>query len=350
MNIANIEVKTIDRIIAHEIYPKTEKKDAYAIAHTELLKFSKAEKDILISRIQEALSNSSKTFQLEYEDKSDGSIYTIVKEIKSKSDKEFISITKSLADNLADSHFRTKIPGGYCLIGDGKTKDDKIFFFIIKAELQEVFNIENNKLVLIKDVFLSPAKDFYKIGFFIESGKKYLPFMYDDQFSLQKKDLTEYFYGKFLGLTTDKNDKLKSKNFFDDTKLFIDNNVENLKDKIGLLGALKTLYREDTTGVISPKDFSDTYLEGKLKDLFDKKIVTEKYPISFTKDIELIENRIDLQRISIPLSYGVTIVGNTTDLNELEIINDPSKRTLQELEPQINNGQVKKIVILKQAN
>lgn len=349
MNIAKIELKTIDRIIAHEIYPKTEKKDAFAVAHTELLKFSKAEKDILISRMHEALANTSKTFQLDYEDKSDGSVYSIVKEIKEKSDKEFIVITKSLAEDLAYAHFRTKIPGGYCLIGNGKTKDDKIFFFVIKAELQEVFNIENNKLVLIKDVFLSPAKDFYKIGFFIEYGKSYLPFMYDDQFSLQKKDLTEYFYGQFLGLTTDKNDKLKSKNFFDDAKMFIDNNVENLKDKLGLFSALRTLYREDATGIISAKDFSNNYLEGSLKDLFDKKIVQEKYPISFTKDIELIENKIDLQRVSIPLSYNVSLVGNSSDLNDLEIIDDPDKQTLKELEPRINNGQVKKIVVLKQA-
>ncbi len=349
MNIAKVELKTIDRIIAHEIYPKTEKKDAYAVAHTELLKFTKTEKDILINRIHEALANTTKTFQLDYEDKSEESVYAIVKEIKSKTDEEFITITKSLADDLADAHFRIKIPGGYCLIGNGKTKDDKTFFFVIKAELQEVFNIENNYLVLIKDVFLSPAKDFYKIGFFIESEKTYLPFMYDDQFSLQKKDLTEYFYGKFLGLTTDKNDKLKSKNFFEDTKLFIENNVENIKDKLGLLGALKTLYREDATGLVSAKDFSETYFEGNLKDLYDRKIVQEKYPISFTRDIELIENRIDLQRVSIPLSYGVAIVGSSSDLNELEIIDDPSKQTLKELEPRINNGQVKKIVVLKQA-
>ena len=124
------------------------------------------------------------------------------------------------------------------MIGNGTTSDNKFFFFVIKAELQEVFNIANDELNLIKDVFLSPAKDFYKIGFFIEHGKSFLPFMYDDQFSLQKKDLTEYFYGTFLGLTTDRNDRLRAKNFFEDTKAFIDVNIDNLKDKRGLLNAV----------------------------------------------------------------------------------------------------------------
>lgn len=349
MNISKIKLSSIDRIIAHEIHPKTDKKDAYSVTRTELLKFNNNEKDILINRIQGALSNTTKTFQLEYEDKSDDSVYSIVKSVKSLSDKDFINITISLAENLADAHFRVKIPGGYCLIGNGLTKDGNFFFFVIKAELQEAFNINRNELKLIKDIFLSPAKDFYKIGFFVECDKKYIPFMYDDQFSLQKKDLTEYFYGKFLGLTTDKNDKLKSKNFFDDTRLFIETNIDNVKDRVGLLKALQVLYREEASGLISAKEFSDKYFETGLKRLYDKKIVEEKYPISFTKDISLIENKLDLQRVSIPLSYSMTIVGKSTDLEDLDIIDHPDVTTLRELEPRINNGQIKKLVVLKQA-
>lgn len=348
MNIAKIELKTIDRIIAHEIHPKTKHKDSYANIRKELLSFTEDEINILIRRIEEALSNTTKTFQLEYDDKSDDSVYSLLKKMKKIEDSVFIEESQSLAISLSDAHFRTKIPGGYCLIGNGETKDNQFFFFIIKAELQEVFNINQNQLKLIKDVFLSPAKDFYKIGFFIEVGDDFIPFMYDDQFSLQKKDLTEYFYGKFLGLTTDGNDKLRSKNFFDDTKDFIENNVDNIKDKFGLLKALQVMYREDTSGLISPTEFSEKYLEGNLKDTFDRKIVAEKYPISFSKDISLIENKIELQRISIPLSYCMSIVGSSTALEELEIINAPNNQTLKDLEPQINNGQIRKLVVLKQ--
>ncbi len=35
MNVAKVELKSIERIIAHEVQPKTEKKDAYAIAVPE---------------------------------------------------------------------------------------------------------------------------------------------------------------------------------------------------------------------------------------------------------------------------------------------------------------------------
>ena len=349
MNIAKTHIISIDRIIAHEIYPKTEKKDAYAVTKTALLKFKKSEKEILIKRITEALSNTTKTFKLDYEDKSADSVYSLLGEIKTATEKRFIEVSASLANNLAYAHFRTKIPGGYCLIGNGTTHDNKFFFFVIKAELQEVFNITNGELNLIKDVFLSPAKDFYKIGFFIEQGKAFLPFMYDDQFSLQKKDLTEYFYGTFLGLTTDRNDKLKAKNFFEDTKSFIDMNVDNLKDKRGLFGALQTLYREDASGLISAKDFSERYLEGELKAKYDQKIVQEKYPLSFTKDTSLIQDRLELQRISIPLAFNMSIVGGLSDLDKIDIIDDPSAETLEDLAPKINKGQIDKLIILKQS-
>ena len=262
-------------------------------------------------------------------------------------DVNFIKYSKELADKLAESHFRIKIPGGYCLIGEGKTDNNEYFFFIIKAELQEVFTIEGVTLNLIKNVFLSPAKDFYKIGFFIERDNSFTPFMYDDLFSPQKRDLTEYFYGKFLGLTTDKNDSLTSKNFHSDTKDFIDKNVPNMKDKIGLLNALKTLYREDASGLISPKNFSESYFEGELKIKFDK-MINSKFPISFTKSIRLIEKRLELKRISIPLTYALSIIGDSDSFESLEIIDSPDKGTMKKIEPQINSGTLRKVILVKE--
>ncbi|MGN6296749.1 MAG: hypothetical protein ACTHM7_08215 [Ginsengibacter sp.] len=349
MNITRVDLKTIDRLIAHEIYPKTEKMDAFAKTSKALLIFEENDKKILISRIKDALCNTTKTFQLDYEDKSDSSIYAMLKKYSEMDNNGFITKSIDLAEALAVAHFRTKIPGGFCLIGDGMTSKNKRFFFTIKAELQEVFTIDNNKLHIIKDVFLSPAKDFYKIGFFIENDGNWAPFMYDDQFSLQKKDLTEYFYGQFLGLTTDRNDRLRTKNFYDETKSFIEHNVDNIHDRLGLLQSLKVLYRETTSGIISPRDFSDNYLEGNLKVKFEKAVIEDKYPSSFTRDTSLIENRIELQRISIPLSYELSLVGSTDVLNDVEIFDDPTEETMRNLQPQINNKSINKIIVLKQA-
>lgn len=350
MSLGTFNVNTLDRVIAHEIYPKTEKQDAYARHMDKCLLFNTDDKQTLIDRLESAINHSVKTFQLEFEDKSDYSLYAYLSKKEDITEELFISNSQKLADKLAAAHFRTKIPGGFCLVGSGTTRAKNHFFFVIKAELQEVFNIENNQLKLIRDVFLSPAKDFYKIGLFVKSGGSYIPYMYDDQFSLQKKDLTEYFYGQFLGLTTDRNDSLKSKNYFEDTKNFIEANIDNVKDRLGMLHALHVLFREDTSGLISPKAFSENYFEGSLKKKYDTTIVEKKYPKSFTKDNSLIETRIELQRISIPLTYTISLVGNAGALGELQVIGDPSISEFNQLVPEINNGSIKKIIVLRQEN
>lgn len=350
MNISTLRIASIDRLIAHQIFGKTKSSEAYAVSRNDLLAFKEDEKNILIRRLEDALANNVKTFQLQFEDKSSSSVFETLKTIETSVDDDYIEITIELAEKLASTHFRTGIPGGYCLLGEGKTDKGVYFFFVIKAELQEAFNINSGKLTLLKDVFLSPAKDFYKVGFFVRSGKTFIPFMYDDQFSMQKKDLTEYFYSQFLGLTTDENDKLKSKNFYEDTLYFIEQNVDNLEDKLGLTKALKVLYREDASGIISAKDFSDRYLEGKLKTLYEKKIVSEKYPISFTKNNALVDRRLQLDRISIPLSYNVVLTGSSTRLDGVTIIREPHESDLSLLESEINTGAVDKIIILKNAN
>lgn len=347
MNLRNLEIASIRRIIAHTIHSKTKTVDAYAKHSDKMLTFSSAETRMLIDRLHEVLGNGKKTFRLEFEDVSPDSISANLSKVNSMSDLQFIEYSQTLADELAISHFRTKIPGGYCLIGEGETENNEHFFFTLKAELQEVFSIKGSALQLIKDVFLSPAKEFYKIGFFIRKGTGYIPFMFDDQFSLQKKDLTEYFYGKFLGLTTDRNDSLRSKNFYSDTKDFIESNVSNTKDRLGLLKALLVLYREETSGILSPRDFSEKYFEGKLKEKFDL-MVDKYYPHSFTKNTTLIDRKLELQRFSIPLSYSLTIVGSSDSLEEIEIIREPTEEIIESLGPEINNGVIREMVLVRE--
>lgn len=343
MNVTTIKIKSIGRLIAHQIVPKTKNVDAYSQNSENLLVLNADEKNILIERLHTAICNSTKTFLLAFEDDGTNSVYHSLHNNYPQNDQQFVSLSTALSERLAESHFRAKIPGGYCLIGEGLTESDKTFFFIIKAELQEVFNIERNQLKLIKDVFLSPAKDFYKVGFFIKTGNKFMPFMYDDQFTMQKHDLTEYFYSRFLGLTTDKNDSLRSKNFYFDTKTFIEMEIDNLQDRIGLFQSLRVLFRENTSGTISLMDFANNNLEGELKTKYLQKFGS-KYPQSFTRKIDLIEKRLDLHRVSIPLSYTVKIVGDQNSMNDVHIFEGNTISDL--IIPSIDSGRVDKVVVL----
>jgi len=346
VNLNNVELATISRVIAHRVSAKRKEKDAEAELSEKLLSFASEDQQILIDRLVDALLNTTKTFQLDYEDVSEGSVYDILhNKYMSFDAKDFIEFSQELAERMAESHFRVKIPGGYCIVGEGKTKGGELFFFIIKAELQEAFNIKENMLNLIQDIFLSPAKDFYKIGFFLKRNDKFIPFMYDDIFTLQKKDLTEYFYGKFLGLTTDSNDKIKTKNFYDDVKDFLVNEIDNVKDRIAMEKTLNCYIREETSGIISANEFSERYFEGDIKKKFQKKIC-EVYPHAFTKNKLLLGRRLELERVTVTVSSEVTLVGNTSSLHGVEVSNLNTDSEKDEVIHSINSGKHKTIVLL----
>ncbi len=346
VNLNKIELITVTRVIAHKVSAKKKDKDAEAELSEELLSFDSKDQQILIDRLTDALLNTTKTFQLDYEDLSKNSVYDILhNKYSSFEEADFIEFSQDLAERMAESHFRVKIPGGYSIIGDGKTKDGEIFFFIIKAELQEAFNIQKNKLNLIHDIFLSPAKDFYKIGFFLKRSGKFIPFMYDDIFTPQKKDLTEYFYGKFLGLTTDSNDIIRTKNFYEDVKIFLMNEIDNTKDRVAMEKTLNSYIREDVSGVISATEFSDKYFEGDVKKKFQKKIC-EIYPHSFTKNKRLLDRKLELERVVVHVSSEITLVGNTCSLQDIEMSRLNTDAEKNKAIHSINSGKHKTIVLL----
>ena len=46
---------------------------------------------------------------------------------------------------------------------------------------------------------------------------------------------------------------------------------------------------------------------------------------------------------------ALEIVGGLSDLDKIDIIDDPSQETLADLAPKINKGQIDKLIILKQS-
>lgn len=347
MNINDLNINSVGRVIAHQIKAKTKKNDSSSVYRENLLSLTSHEKKVLIERIENSLKKTTKSFKLDFKDKEEGSVHHLLSENNLSDDQLFIEFSEEISDKLALAHFSSNIPGGICIVGDGETNKKQQIVFVIKAELQEVFNIEVDALKVISDVFLSPARDFYKIAFFVKIGKNWFPFIFDDQFTLQKEDLTEYFYQRFAGLTTDKNDALRCKNFHQYTREFIDKKIDNLKDKIGLQNALRAYIRENVKGTISLKEFANQYFEGNLKKEF-LQLYGEKLPSAFTINLQLLETRLDLKRISIPLSYQINVIGDEQSMSNVEVM-DMNEITKKQLLPMIEKGSIKRLVILKEA-
>ena len=349
----DIHSSSINRLIIHRIVPKTPKVAAYAVYGDILCELNSTAELELKERFAFALNKSNKTFKLEIDNIADESFFVNAMSLKSVSNDDFITTSKKIADSLASSHHRTNIPGGFIILLDGFTNMDKHFVAVIKAEYQKAFTVTENSLQLLEDIFLSPAKDFYKIGILVEEinlGKttpndSYSCFMYDDQYSQQNSDLTEYFYSEFLGFTTDRNDKFLNKRFYEQADGFFAENIDNIDDRIGLKDALKTLYREEVTGIISPSEFSNKYLEGNIKEKFDKS-VTKNFPVPFVKDMSLIDKKMKLDRISIPLNYQLKLEGKSDTIKTHSKIINVKDGSFDNLITSINTGEWEQIIMI----
>lgn len=349
-----IDELEINRIVIHRVHKKTDGEEfGFAEYSENLFSFGTLEIDTLKSRIGSAFSKAKRFFKLEIAKTDDNSFYGYSRRIKNASTEEFLELSKSISDLLAISHNKKTIPAGLLLILDG-CLHSKHYVLVIKAELQEAFTIKefnDQKLIeLVNDLFLSPAKDFYKIGFIIEDTNNltqpndlYSCYMYDDNFSSGKRDLAEYFYDKFLGFQTNSNDKLVTKRFRDDLFKFIDTNVVLFDDIRGLKNALNSLYRENTTGVINPQEFAETHFSENLLRLFGSE-VGSNYPNSFTKDLTLVER--SLIRGQIKLVNDMKIEGPLDAIENVSISNGRDL-DLERLRMQIENGEMKQIITIK---
>mgnify|MGYP000105680846 CR=1 FL=1 len=346
----------IDRIIIHRVFKKAIS-DEYGIAEyaESIYEFGLIETETLKDRITTAFSKKKRFFKLEIAQSEAGSFYDSVNKIKGCTSEEFIEKSKSIADLLAVSHDKRTIPGGLLLVMDGVYDPKNHFTLVIKAELQEAFTIRETsekKLVeLINDLFLSPAKDFYKIGYVIEDNNtdktipndKFSAYMYDDNFRSGKRDLAEYFYHTFLGLSTDKNDKLLNKKWYNDIGEFIESNVANFEDKRGLRNALNVLLRENTTGVINPQEFAELHFDEELLRRYMSEVGVN-YPHSFNKDVSLIDRK--LQRGKINLIKQLKIEGPVDSIESVNVMTG-ANIDIDALRLSIENGDTQQVITIK---
>lgn len=349
----------INRIIIHRVHKKRpEEEFGFAEYSENLFDFGATELETLKDRICSAFSKSKRFFKLEIARTENESFFGNSRTIKNCSRDEFLEKSKNIADLLATSHDKRTIPSGLLLIMDGFFENNKHFVLVIKAELQEAFTIKeinNQKLVeLINDLFLSPAKDFYKIGYLVEDidressfpNSDYSAYMYDDNFTSGKRNLAEYFYETFLGFSTSNNDKLLTKNYYTDVSNFIESNVSGFENKKGLRNALNTLFRENTTGIINPQEFAELNFDDELLRKYGSEVGVN-YAHSFTKDLSLVDRR--LQRGKINLIDDLKLEGPTDALDNVNVVNGQNVN-FETLRLQIENGEIGQLITIKTDN
>jgi len=340
---------TITRVIIHKIIGKTVKDPAYSEASTDIHKLDPDTTTTLLDRIYSAVNKSKRFFETQLDNTEKNSFWDYAKNISSLTKENFILSTTQIADLAVEAHQSRNRPGGLLLIIDAKV-DRLNAVIVIKAELQQAFIINDNAVELIKELFLSPAKEFFKIGILIHRDKKNVgkrsfdTYIYDDNFTPQKNDLTSYFYSDFLGFSTHENDKLKTNNFMKDFITFVDANVNDNESRRLIKIKIKADYRESSSGIIDPSSYSEYFVNLGLDKLYQTRILS-KFPRSFSKDISLVEGILTKSTLSI--TNQLKLSGPSDLVDHVEIVNTDDLPKVQALITKIESRDIAKVIVIK---
>jgi hypothetical protein len=337
-----------DRVIVHKIIAKTQDTDAGNVLRADgLVDVSPQTIQTIQDRLYDAASGS-KFFQLAISDSTESSFYGYAKDLHDSHEERFIDYTGKTAELMAESMKTGTIPGGYLIILEGKTdRTEKKVIVAIKAEMHNAMSLKNNEINLIDDVFLSPSKKFFKFGLLFEYNEpqkeefedmdfpndKWGAFIFDQQFR-PESSLAEYFYRDFLGFTTEKNGKIQSRRFYNETEKFIMDNVLELNNKKDMLNLLDYEFTQNNQEVdLSPRDFADTYIHDEALNQDYKDDIVDYLPSVIEKDSSLIKSKLFNKRIAFPnnikiagskdaIDANVEIIENEEDLRELSTLQE----------------------------
>lgn len=340
----------ISRLIIHKIIGKSKAHAAYSETSDLIHTLDRDTKETLLTRIYDAVAKSTRFFETKLEYTQSDSFWNYAKDLHSLDSEQFVQATKEITEIAVDAHQAGTRPGGLLVIIDGLV-DKHHTVMVIKAELQEALTLNGTAIQLIKELFLSPAKEFYKIGILIHSGKAkkgssgFETFVYDDNFSPSKKDLAGYFYRDFLGFSTSENDKIQTNGFLVSFTDFVEKNVKDFTSRKNLKISIKADYRESSSNIIDPKSYARFFDDDpSLRQKYDDQVV-RKFPRSFAKDLFLVDDALNKSTISI--TSDIKMSGPSDKIGNIDILDPNDKLKTNKLKMDIEDGQVNKIVVLR---
>ncbi|TGK54256.1 nucleoid-associated protein [Leptospira bouyouniensis] len=321
MQIKNLK---IEKLIIHQIFQRTDKGDIQPpYISKKLTSLDKEGMEQFVSRIIEACGDNTHSAEMDIDKEDDSSAFQkSISLLFSSSSREFISGSEFLANKLTDAQSSRKYTGCILVVFKGTVgKENNGLIGLLKAEPQGGFTKkeEDNAIVLeyFKDLVLTPANKFYKLGLFIEKKnisktspyqkKDFVSLVYDHKLTAKETRLgARYFYETFLGCQFSPSDRKLTQDFYESTKSFINDNYIDDEERLDMLNSLYTYMKVDQSSVISISDFSKRYIEEDLKDVYLQKLISEKIPArSFNKDLSYISSK--LKRRSMRFNTKVSI-------------------------------------------
>jgi len=307
----SFEGLTIQRIIAHRIFPRANDKTMTpAKLSQQLLAFDQDALDVLQMRITEALAAKSHGIEMSINATVADSFLNLSASTMHSDDATFIQVSKRFANKLTEAQQGSGAPGGILTVMSGSVGEGQLpFVCVIKAETQSGFRTTENAIQLsmeyISELLLTPTQKFYKVGFVIEKSltqadgagnynpELFRAFLFDHLMSsTDTKKAAAYFYNKFLGMDINKSSKKLTQDFYENTCLFINNSGITEEKKLDLHEALRSELRSNKA-TINITTFASESIPEDIRESYTSMMASKQLPtISFNKDIEFISSKL----------------------------------------------------------
>lgn len=325
---------SISRIILHAVHQKgidnefiepTYSNSLTTLDPEGILKFQE--------RIIGAMGNESHSIELNILHHDDESAFKSAVDILAADDGQFITRSKAIALKLAKAQSSRRIPSGVVVVFTGTVGPTaKPIVGIIKAEIHGGFATEENAGILtlkyLNNLLLTPQQKLYKIGLFIEetpaqeAGAARLPedfraYVYDHNMTqIQTQGAAIYFYETFLGCSILDSNKKLTRDFYFNTKEFIDKLPIDDEKKVDMNISLYTYLKVSQENTISIRTYADNYLADDVKPQYERHMIGKKFPENnVVKDLTLLKNK--LRRRGLTFSSKIRIVGPSDNFSDL---------------------------------
>lgn len=345
----------INRVIIHEIFKRNIEKQLVDPKYSNTLsELDEGGMEVLEERIINAIGSNSHSMEMEIIDQKEGSCVSIVNRLLNSEDNhEFAIISQEIAYKLTESQISRRIPGGIVLIFDATIGlDSKRAVGIIKAEIHSGFTRESTSrdvvLKYLSELLLTPQQKLYKIALFIESDlddsldlvQRFSPYVYDHNMKKSEtKDAATYFYNLFLGCTFKSNSKIITRDFYENTREFINKLEISDEEKFDLNMELYSYAKSPINTTIGIEDFANNSLDAEIRDTYETFMKEKNIPETLIqKDTQYIESRLKQRKIK--FSNDVSIIGPSEKFKDLvQVISEEDNVTMLMIKGKISDQQ-----------
>jgi hypothetical protein len=332
----------VSRIIVHEVPVKLQKGNQQPTLSTVETGLSEDEKNYFAYKIKENLINAS--FEASFMANAESPIPQLVFDYFSNSNDSFVEKSREIALYLFECQTRVNSPGLLAVIQVSIAEQRALA--ILKLEKEEGMSIEikqnNGEITFdvkhISNILLSEKNRVFKTGLFVAKGENIdeIDVHISDNQSSQGSSpkIATFFLDKFLGCKLKQNSDIVTRNFFEKTELFINEQVEDAEEKsdyhMALISELKS-----GDNIINPENFCDKHIRKDKKHKYLNYL--ESVNIStrpFLKNTERIEKNI--KKVQMSFESGASIYATPEFFkNQMHIVSQGDGQTRIEFEDKL---------------